>query len=94
MDTQLVGPPTSDVSNEQSGAKQSNYVHRHVINNIQSKVLRNCIALKIDNIQTHALGDSGADICCAHPDVLTKYHLQTKCKVHPSEITLYKYWQW
>ena len=84
---QLVRPPASDASNELSDAKESNHVPRHVINNIQSKLLKNYIALRIGNIQTHALVDSGADICCAHPDVLTKYHLHIKGNVYPSEIT-------
>lgn len=75
------------MSTELPSANESNSVPRYFINNLQSKLLRNYIALKVGNIQTHALVDSGADICCAHPDVLTKYQLQTKCKVYPSDVT-------
>lgn len=56
------------------------------LNTLQSKLLKNYIALKIGNIPTHAMVDSGADISCASTSVIQKYGLH-KCKTYPSDVT-------
>ena len=40
-----------------------------VVNNIQSPLLKNYVAVKVSGIETHAMVDSGADISCARPQV-------------------------
>ena len=53
-----------------------------VISNVQSPLLKVYISIKVANISTHSMTDSGADISCARPEVLPKYHLQSKCNLH------------
>ena len=54
------------------------------MSNIQSPLLKNYVSIKVSNIVTHAMVDSGADISCARPEAIRKYHLQ--CKVYPTDV--------
>ena len=54
-----------------------------VISNVQSPLLKNYISIKVANISTHAMIDSAADISCARPEVLPKYHLQFQVQKLP-----------
>lgn len=48
--------------------------------------MKNYVAIKVSNIPTHAMVDTGADISCARPEVLVKYHLQSRCQIHQTDV--------
>ena len=57
-----------------------------VISNVESPLLKEYISMKVANISTHAVIDSRADISCARPEVLPKYHLQSRCRMYPTDV--------